>query len=307
MNNKYEKIAIETFGQNYRRNKVSELIFYCPKCNRIKLYVNTVNGVYHCFRCNYKGRLKLRTSLLDVKDKYNLEKLQNTFNSTTKETNNELKLIHYTSIPLNQEQKHALYNRGLTDSDIKFYNISGRLDDNRIQIPNFVKGCFTDIVCAWQYDKTKITDKNPKYLNSEGTKKDKTLFNIYNIEQNTDKIILTEGIFNAITAGKNAVASYGCHLSDIQCQLILQKEPKSILIAYDSDEPGVLGSLDVIQKLKNNKYKGIVEYILLPIGLDINDIGHNNFINYYNSHKVVIDLHNIISSNLPKLLYDSKN
>ena len=300
---KYEKAAIEKFGNNYVKNKPNEFIFNCIKCGRPKLYVNTFNGIYHCFRCDFKGRLKGRVSLSDVKERYNLDAL----NKTNENNDKTLTLIPLIKVPLNEEQRQALKNRGLSDSDIKFYNICGRQEDNRIQIPNFVKGIFTDVICAWQYDKSKVNDKNPKYLNSEGTPKSKTLFNIYNIEQGVNQIILCEGIFNAITAGRNAVASYGCSLSERQCELIIDKEPKSILIAYDSDEPGVEGSLKAIKTLKNANYKGNVEYVLLPRGVDINDLGSENFTSYCKSHKVMIDLNSPISAKLPKLLFDSQN
>lgn len=298
--NKYEKIAILNFGDNYRKNKATELIFKCPKCGRQKLYFNTQNGVFHCFRCDYKGRLKAKSTIQDIKNNYNFNSLQKIVK------NDELNLIYFNSVDLTEEQKQALKDRGLTDSDIKYYNICGRKEDNRIQIPNFVKGNFTDIICAWQYDKTKINNKNPKYLNSEGTKKDNTLFNIYNIEKGVKQLILCEGIFNAITAGKNAVASYGCNLSDRQLDLIIEKEPKSILIAYDSDEPGVKGSLKAIDKFKNIRYKGLLEYILLPNGVDINDLGQDNFMLYYNNNKVIIDLDSKISLKIPKLLHESR-
>lgn len=302
---KYEKAAVEKFGNNFIKNKQNELIFNCIKCNRPKLYVNTLNGLYHCFRCGYKGRLSSRASLADIRDKYNLDKLEIITN--TKESK-ELNLIPFFSKALTEEQIKALEARGITESLIRYYHICGRQEDNRIQIPNFVKGCFTDVICAWEYDKSKIDKKtNPKYKNSEGTPKSKTLFNVYNIEQNPERIILCEGIFNAITAGKNAVASYGCELSNRQCELLIEKEPSTILIAYDSDEPGVKGSVKAIKKLIEYNYKGIIEYVLLPKGLDINDIGHNNFINYVSHNKVFIDKTSSIGVNLPQLLYDSRN
>lgn len=303
---KYEKAAVEKFGNNFIKNKQNELIFSCTKCNRPKLYVNTLNGLYHCFRCGYKGRLSSRASLADIRDKYNLDKLEMITN--TKESKELLNLIPFFPKALTEEQIKALEARGITESLIRYYHICGRQEDNRIQIPNFVKGCFTDVICAWEYDKSKIDKKtNPKYKNSEGTPKSKTLFNVYNIEQNPERIILCEGIFNAITAGKNAVASYGCELSNRQCELLIEKEPSTILIAYDSDEPGVKGSVKAIKKLIEYNYKGIIEYVLLPKGLDINDIGHNNFINYVNHNKVFIDKTSSIGINLPHLLYDSRN
>lgn len=297
---RYENLATEKFGSYYRRTgKPDELVFKCIKCGRPKLYVNTANGVFHCFRCDFSGRLRIKTSLKDIKNSFNEKSLKDL-------KDNELRLIPYITKPLTQLQIQALKNRGLTEDDIKYYNIMGRKEDDRIQIPNYIKGMFTDIICAWEYDKSKVTDENPKYLNTEGTEKSKTLFNIYNISDNVDKIILCEGVFNAITVGRNAVASYGCSFSERQLELILHKNPKSILIAYDGDEPGVTGSIKVLKMLKKSKYFGTVEYILLPKNVDANDLGRNNFWSYYNSNKVLIDLNNPISLKLPKLLYDSR-
>lgn len=301
---RYMNVAKNTFGDVVRITSTNEMIFTCPKCGRNKLYVNPRNGLFHCFRCSYKGKLKNRSSLSSIKEN-NVEKLREL--TKTDNDSDELTLIPFYSKPLTEKQYNALKNRGITDSDIKFYNICGREQDDRIQIPNFVKGIFTDITCNWEYDKTKVTDKNPKYIMNEGVKKNRTLFNIYNIPENVDSIILCEGIFNAITAGRNAVASFGCVLSDRQCDLILSKNPKKIIIAYDSDEPGVNGSIQAIQKFKNKKYKGKLEYILLPKGIDINDLGRENFLQYYKNNKMLIDLNSSLGLILPKLLFDSVN
>lgn len=296
---KYENIAKIKFGRPIKTTS-KEIIFTCPKCKRDKLYVSKDKGLFLCFRCNYKGKLKVKTKLIDLKNDFVKDKEIQSY------SDNQLSLVSFESKPLTEKQIQALKDRGLTDSDISYYHICGRTSDNRIQIPNYVKYSFTDIICAWEYDKSKVNKSNPKYLITGNIEKSKTLFNIYNIDSDVEQIILCEGIFNAITAGKNAVASFGCVCSDRQIDLMLEKEPKSILIAYDSDEPGVLGSLDVINKLKAKKYKGVVEYILLPLGIDINDLGRENFKAYYNSNKIIIDLNSPTSIKLPILLFKNK-
>lgn len=302
MNYKYEKEAVKKFGSQYKRNnsKKHELIFPCPNCSKPgksdKLYVNTLNGVYHCFRCDLKGKLHLRYNLQDVKNY-----LEN--NKIKKDVNKTLYLMPFTKYDLTEEQKQALYNRGLTDDDISYYNITG---GKRIQIPNFVKGNLTDIVCLWEWRKDRVTDHNPKYLYEEGVKKSNTLFNIYNIENNVDNITLCEGIFNAITAGKTSVASYGRSLSECQLQLILDKSPKSITIAYDSDEPGVTGALKVIEDLNNAKYQGLVYYILLPKNKDINDLGKEKYKEYVKENIININLSSKLSRQLPKFLFENR-
>lgn len=295
--------AIERFGNPVRINKNgNELVFKCIKCGREKLYYNVQTAIYHCFRCDYSGKLRVRVSMSDLRNRYNMDGLKKVTNIKPP----EMILIPYIQKPLTDAQITALHNRGLTDSDILFYHISGREEDGRIQIPNYIKGTFTDLVCNWEWDKSKITDENPKYLNSEGTLKGETLFNIFNIPDEAEQIILCEGIFNAITAGRNAIASYGCLITQHQIDLLLSKKPKSILIAYDSDEPGVKGSIKVIKMLREAKYSGVVEYVLLPKGIDINDLGRDNFKNYYSSNKIIIDLDSPISIKLPKLMFDSR-
>lgn len=297
MSYKYENDAIKRFGRQFEKRKDgTELIFPCPKCNAPnksnKLYVNVTSGVFHCFRCGFKGRLKTNYSLSDViKNK----------NDKQEYKKSDIFLFPFIRKNLTEEQINALYLRGLSDSDIRYYNITG---GNRIQIPNYVIGNFTDMICKWEWRKELITNKNPKYLYLNDVKKSDIVFNLHNIQSNSDQITICEGIFNAITAGKTAVATYGCNFSSKQIIDIVNKQPKSIIIAYDSDLPGVTGSMKLIQELKNQEYQGNVYYILLPKGIDINDLGYEQYQDYFNKNKVLIDLSSALSCKLPKLLFN---
>ena len=297
---KYEKEAIKRFGKNFiRTSKEGELVFPCPKCGlhkEEKLYVSTKTGMFHCFRCDYKGRLESTPKLSDVinGDTLTIEK--------KKATDKNVYLMPFHREKLTDEQLTALYNRGITDSDIKFYNITG---GKRIQIPNLVIGNLSDLICMWEWRKDKISKTNPKYLYTEDVKKSRVLFNSHNLKQK-ESVILCEGIFNAITAGKNGVASYGKNLSDYQLNLLLEKQPKSITIAYDPDLPGVTGSVKVIDALKKVKYVGDVYYILLPENKDVNDLGKENFIDYLQCNRVKINFDVSYSSKIPLLLFNNR-
>lgn len=294
--NVIEQQAINKFGRIYRRTaKENELIFTCPKCNRDKLYVSTSTGVYHCFRCDFKGKIRNKPKLSEVIAKNN----DNDCNKNKIITY----LIPFNRQELTKEQRNALYKRGFTDDDINYYNITG---GNRIQIPNFIKGNFTDLICFWEWRKEKVNSYNPKYLYTETIKKSDVLFNLYRIPENSD-ITLCEGVFNAMTAGKNAVASYGCSLSDNQLKLLLNNKPKSITIAYDSDDAGQKGAIKVINMLKNSKYEGDIYYILLPNGVDINDLGKEKYQDYLKTHKKLINLDSKLNCILPKILFELNN
>lgn len=297
--NKYEKEAIARFGNSFiRTSKEGELVFPCPKCGQHKqekLYVNTKNGVFHCFRCDYSGRLKSKPNLSDLKENSTAIK-----KDVIVDTNIYLMPFHREK--LTDEQLQALYNRGITDNDISYYNISG---GKRIQIPNLVLGSLSDLICMWEWRKDRITKFNPKYLYSEDVKKSRVLFNSHNLKQG-DNVILCEGIFNAITAGKTGVASYGKNLSDYQLSILLSKQPKSITIAYDPDLPGVTGAVKAIESLSKNKYLGKVYYILLPKNKDVNDLGKVAFKEYLEQNKVSINLDSSYSCRIPLLLYNNR-
>lgn len=292
-----EKTAIEKFGNSFVKYKIDEWLFPCPKCEKFNidnLHVSLTKGKFHCFHCDYGGKFKIIPKLSDIKSDNNEEKY-------TKNNTDNSYLIPFVRQDLTTEQLEALYKRKLTDDDILYYNISG---GKRIQIPNYVVGSLTDMICLWEWRKENISKYNPKYLYPKEISTHNTVFNLHNIKEN-DTIILCEGIFNAITAGKNGVASYGCHLSNIQLNLIMSKNPTKIIIAYDSDLPGVEGSIDVIDKLNNINYKGEVEYILLPKKVDINDLGNEKFVEYYKKHKVKLCINNPLSKKIPELLFNN--
>nr|CAI9751392.1 DNA primase [uncultured phage]CAI9752278.1 DNA primase [uncultured phage] len=298
MSQAIEKEAITKFGTQYTKYKETEWLFPCPGCkkvNRENLHVNTKNGCYHCFHCDYKGKLRGTPRLSDLLGNGEHNNRQQYKKDTT------TYLLPFYQLPLTEEQKQALYKRGLTDDDIKYYHIAG---GKRIQIPNYVKGSFSDLICAWEWRKENVTKYNPKYLYTEGVQKSNVLFNIQNITEGSD-ITLCEGIFNAITAGRTAVASYGCNLSDNQLQLILDKRPKSIIIAYDSDLPGVSGAVKVIEKLCKKNFQGKVYYILLPKGVDINDLGKEKYQEYLKENKVVLDITSPLATSLPRLMFNN--
>lgn len=299
----YEREAIRRFGGVYtiNKNNKNEWLFPCKLCSKINidnLHVNVKTGKFNCFHgCGNHGRLLQRYQLSDVMQ--SKEDIQ-------KKKDKQQYLIPFKYKKLSEEQKQALYNRGLDDNDIKFYNIVGDAKSDRIQLPNYVKGCLVDVIQKWEWRKELISKVNPKYLNIEGTKKSNVVYNLHNIPNKVEEIIICEGLFNAITAGKNAVATFGCSPSENQLDLIFEKQPKSITICYDPDQPGVLGTNIIIKYLKTKEFKGKVYFLLLPKGKDANSLGKKIFKKYHDENKNIIDLTSDISCNLPNLLFRSR-
>lgn len=299
----YKKEAVKRFGNYYtiNKNNPDEWLFPCKLCKKLNdknLHVNVKTGLYNCFHnCSNHGKLFRKYSLDNVKTDITNSNAENNVEHDIEY------LYSFCKLDLTDEQKTALYNRGITDEQIEYYNICGG-KGRRIQIPNKVVGQFTDLVCNWEYRKQLVTKQNPKYLYSSGVKKSNVVFNLHRVPEKAN-IIICEGIFNAITASKLGVATYGCNPSVNQVKQILRKNPENIIIAYDSDFPGVTGSSKLINLLKAENFKGGLYYILLPKGVDINDIGHKNFLKYLEEHKVKIILSSPFAHELPKLIFDN--
>lgn len=76
-----------------------------------------------------------------------------------------------------------------------------------------------------------------KYLFSPDYKPSHNLYNIWGITNAPDYLILTEGVFDVFgwykRGFKNAVASFGKKLSDMQASLLFKIKPKILLLAWD--------------------------------------------------------------------------
>lgn len=306
---------LEHFGSDYKGETGDELIYDCPYCERIgktkdtkgHLYVNTKTLLYFCHRCEAKGYLgdvdvkgytfedspsdvemmnKLGSLIgrVDSVKEYNIGISEPLDSSSMKGTIYEYKAIEY------------LNSRGFSQKVIDFYgmrvgNIFSKYRD-RIIIPNQVhfsdKGdLMTDMFVARYFGSNKLDSNGneiPKYLNPTGESKKNTVFNLHRIKKG-DPIIITEGCFTAISAGRNAVATYGKQVSNEQIKKILANEPSMIIVALDPD------AIDDAEKLCKRLYSKtgtMIRLVQLPMGEDANSLGHKEFMKYV-SESVIYD------------------
>lgn len=291
----------EAFGEPVRHTQNSnEYGFNCPYCIDRKgtpdihghLYVDVKNLVYFCFRCGAKGYLSEKEYIKpSPTDDELIESFKDIFKDQSKY---KYKVSLNQKIPMlkpyvGSEGYKYLINRGITQELIDFYNIregtSGFFKD-RIIIPNKVYDDYdkfeswTDMMVA-RYIKKSPKDENgkdiiPKYLNQRGSNRRKTVFNLFRIPMYSD-IIITEGCFSAISAGSNAVATYGKYVTDIQLRKILNKQPKRIYVSLDPDaDKDAIELCNRILKFGNFK----VYKVDMPKGEDPNSLGHEKYMYY---------------------------
>ena len=82
----------------------------------------------------------------------------------------------------------------------------------------------------WEYSKP------PKYCTSPGLRRSATLYNIDNARKHSC-VVITEGPFDAMAVGENAVAAFGKGLSDLQIRLIKYNWKKAyVLLDADAEK-----------------------------------------------------------------------
>ena len=285
-NNK--RYIISQLGDDYHDAGGYEMRYRCPFCEDLglrnddyKLYINYSDkkaGIYWCHRCEATGRIHLDPLVAKGSSTEVYNYLQNYLNDLQGPTEEESDYFLIPSTPpdIGSMAFNYLISRGIGIQDMIKYNIrvSHSNDDprfyGRIIIPNrVISNKWTDLYVARTYLGDPVRYKNPS-----SSKSHSLVFNLHNIPDNPDDIIINEGVINSIIAGEDSVATYGKHVSDLQIREILRKKPKSIYVSLDYD------ARDVAEKLCRRLYnltEAQIYIIDLPDGKDASDLGKQDY------------------------------
>lgn len=232
---------IET--QNSRRGR--EYRFNCPFCvenrgdpdTKGHLFVNEKYGIYHCYRCGAAGKISSEDSSGYSPEVVasNEELLQSMISVLSEEKEMIDILIPRKKALEDKSARLYLNGRGFTDEVIDLYDLRvGGIYSNLlgyVVIPNQVKlEVMTDMYCARSFVGSK-----PKYRNPIESRSSLCVYNLHRVEQYPDRMIVCEGAFNAMAAGKDAVALYGKECSEAKLSKFLSKRPKKIIVNLDLD------------------------------------------------------------------------
>lgn len=290
---RYSNEIIRRFGNDYVVSG-EEYLYNCPFCLKRrgkadddrKLYVSGTHGYFHCFKCDAKGTV---VSKVNVSTSGVYEDLCQLFkdSSIDKDDGDEDNTFYVPNVRIPKDSVAYEYciSRGITDDMIDFYDIRLGMDElfGRIVIPNETFGIrriWTDMYSARSY-----LNQNPKYMNPHASKKSGVVFNLHNIKEGSD-VYVVEGAITAIHAGRDAVAVYGCHPSNIQLQNIMDKNPRNIFCVLDNDEAGRPGNEDMARRF-SSRFSGNVYIVYMPSGVDAADIGESRFKEYVDKNKIL--------------------
>mgnify|MGYP003144912515 FL=1 len=238
----------------------------CPNPYK-HLYFNTTKGVGFCHRCNRVSTIRSLVchhkgvSLADAEAFIlgtgqqraeslvsQMKKLQSSVIKTQEEELDvEISLPEgFTAFSSGEYKFSYLDKRGITYDEAITYGMGfcteGRWKD-RLIVPIYLHGVLRGFVGRSVIDPPEYLSKQGKkiwsrinryikVLNPKGFNSSRLLFNY---DQITDEIIITEGIFDALRCGPKAVALFGKHLSSFQENLIRKKKLKKLYVMLDSD------------------------------------------------------------------------
>lgn len=263
---------LEDYGVDYKivSNESQICIKECPFCgdNRWKVYFGIESSWGDCKYCNTVFK-----PVKFIKEREGVE-YREACRILLECENNEFKIEPLINNDIKEEDEGIFLPAGELAIDNK-YLLSRGLNNDIIKKFNLLKcerGFFKGYIIFPVYDKQgklKIyqgrdyTGVNPKkYMFPAGFKAKEILYNIWNIPQNPEYCIITEGVFDFFgwyTKGYyNVVSTFGKTVSDIQINILRESGVKNIYLAWDSD-----AMLEIIKFY--NDYKSFFEKIKIVI------------------------------------------
>jgi DNA primase len=243
------KILTNVLGTHYRSN--NEFLFVCPYCThrKRKFSVNIDKGYYKCWVCDTRGKNLYRVvrrfgtnhdkaRWRELTSTIEYDKLEDLFAEKVEEKQilempeGFVSLANKELPPTGFAARNYLRKRGISKQDIVWWKMgycSSGDYEGRIIIPSFDDDGDLNYFVSRSYDRKVY----PKYKNPPASKN--IVFNDLFVDWSSD-IILVEGVFDALVAGRNAVPVLGSTLTYNSSLLQkIVKEDAGVYVALDPD------------------------------------------------------------------------
>jgi len=192
-------------------------------------------------------------------------------------SNNKNTIINENSLLCYKGLRSAHFNKdGFSNEILNYFEIGGGYTDKN--------GIIRDVIpirndegklVAYSFRDIRDFNVDNKYINSSNFNKNKVLYNFYNVIKNNinKSIILVEGyksVWKLYEYGiYNVVAVMGSVLTEGQSNLLCKYALNKVIIAFDNDLPGVVGTLYSYKLL--NKKINVTPIFLSSTNLKIGD------------------------------------
>ena len=281
------ELVLDRLGVEYVGSRGEEIQGFCPghevrtghKDRNPSWYINSETGAHICFSCQFKGSILSLVVYLGAADDFDKAKewlsvggeLSEAFERAVRKPKeifqplvyiSEASLAAFVSPPVS-----VLRTRGLSESAAAKHGILWDSKRSNWIIP--VRNPQSKALMGWQ-EKSSVG----RYFRNqpEGIKKSMSLFGFDKYE--SGDMILVESPLDVVRLESlgitGGVASFGTAVSDEQIQLLLSVRDGRLVIAMDSDEPGMLAASNVLTKVLEKKHDA---WFFNYDGSDAKDVG----------------------------------
>jgi DNA primase len=256
---------IEKYLGKSTHTEGSNNYYHCPVCHwkKPRLSVSYEQNKFHCWKCGWGGKslssilFTLNAEKSDIVEFYTLRGENRTLtNSRTslddlrymiinmdRNLSNAKKYYNITLpdgfVPLHKDIRKFvtipirdyLFSRGISKYEIEYYDIHYNFSEGKILIPSYDENGKLNF-----YVSRTASHKNKYYENPHSSivKKTDIIF-FESILQPSDSIILTEGVFDAIKIGYNALPILGSFFNNTLISFLQKGNNKSVILAMDKD------------------------------------------------------------------------
>ena len=121
-----------------------------------------------------------------------------------------------------------------------------------------------DIIGNILFFQGRAIENNPKKYDNPPVEKSYIILNSDKFDR-SKYIIVTEGIFDALSIGNQGTTCLGASVNDVFLSQIIHKTDIGLILALDNDERGIMETEKVI---KNSKFSKKIKYFLMPSSMD---------------------------------------
>ena len=217
--------------------------------------LNASKGLYICFGCGERGNLvKLAQDVLGMSRVEALSRYGDSLSDGYVDDALAPHSVAEKAIDVHADDAGWVYgphpywaSRGFTDETVMKWRLAYDPAENRAVVPIFSGGRMV----GWS-KRAVVDGVQPKWTHSPGLRKSELLFGMDNFTG--DCAVLVEAPLSVIMLDQygvsNAVASFGCSLSESQSRL-LRSRYNSVLVFYDPDPAGFAGTSAAIDMLSD--------------------------------------------------------
>lgn len=166
-----------------------------------------------------------------------------------------------------------LQGRGVTDDDVNYYKIGQGVGDYTgwAIVPSFD----ADGKCEYWVSRRIKKGWGPKYRNPGSARRYHVGF-LHNALQYTNVVIVCEGVFSALSAGRDAVVTFGKYVADTQLAKMWKAGVTGVILALDGD-----AWVEVLDTARRCYRMGFDTWVLpMPLEYDPSDMGRAAFREY---------------------------